>query len=154
MTYEFHCRIVQWVKERQCDQRTGIPRHDAIPDDEVAEYSESHDRLTANKRDHTGGKALRESERTIHVMSPTFYQSNSSSQHASTTLNAPQNNHQSEAMKHINMKPTSLQTSKRVGFSYSTEKADHGSKQNNDEKEIDNRKSDDMSAHTDNGTGG
>lgn len=49
-------RIVQWVKERQLDNRSRIPRHDAIPEVDESTYNResSHGRLTPTKRDHRG----------------------------------------------------------------------------------------------------
>jgi len=46
-------RIVQWVKERQCDQKLRLPKHEAIP--EVDESFSDQSRTLNSKKDITKG---------------------------------------------------------------------------------------------------
>lgn len=139
---------MQWVKERQCDQRSRIAKHDDIPEVDEAGYGESHGRATPNKRDHSGSnKTPRESERTIHVKYQSREQPHSVEQPQSVEQlgQALYNDRGLENLKL--MKPTSLQPSKpAVEFSYSLEKEATDSR----EKESPEEKfTEQMSAKTD-----
>lgn len=111
------CRIIQWVKERQCDHKNGLPRHDAIPEVDETGYSEKNERTTLNKKDYNGGKTPRESERTIHITSPTMHQSAEGANPANQSGQASHNSFHLENVR--NIKPTALEVSRKASESSS-----------------------------------